>query len=135
MTTDIKELAARVEALDGDDLHTRVDIALALGWTSKAVGQVIAWYAPGDPHMKAGPPQWLTSIDAAMTLVPEGCGWMAGWGQTLPDEPMGGAAITRNARFIGYDANYDRFAEGEAATPALALTAAALRAISRSKEG
>jgi hypothetical protein len=73
-------------------------------------------------------PFFTASIDAAMTAVPEGCGWIAGWGQTRPDEPMGGARITRNARFVGYHANYDAIAEAEAATPALALLTAALRA-------
>lgn len=73
-------------------------------------------------------PAYTSSLDAAMTLVPEGSGWIAGWGQTRPDEPMGGATISRNARFAGHGANYDVYAEAEAATPALALTAASLRA-------
>ncbi|PKQ00191.1 MAG: hypothetical protein CVT74_05040 [Alphaproteobacteria bacterium HGW-Alphaproteobacteria-13] len=73
-------------------------------------------------------PAYTFSLDAAVELVPEGRGWIAGWGQTRADEPMGGARITRNARFVGHDANYDMIAEAEAATPALALCAAALKA-------
>lgn len=61
-------------------------------------------------------------LDAAAALVPEGLYWTAGYGRMRPDEPLGGAIITRPFR--------DRppVAEGEAATPALALTTAALRA-------
>lgn len=79
-------------------------------------------------------PRYTASLDAAATLVPEGCGWIAGWGQTRIDEPMGGACISRNGRFIGPSANYDVIAGADAPTPALALVVAALRAIAASSE-
>lgn len=65
------------------------------------------------------------SLDAAMTLIPAGRGWLVGFGRTRPDEPVGGAQITASA----YDflKSGDIIAEAEAATPALALCAAALR--------
>lgn len=111
--TDILELAKRVEAhTGGDDWALRVEIARALGWTKKQVGGVVAWYSPDQPDiMKAGPPKWLTSLDAAMTLVPEGFYW--------------------NIKHYRHDINTADIGgiyEAKASTPALALTAAALRA-------
>lgn len=104
------DLIARLEAATGPSFALDCEI-------SKAAGSA-AW-----------PPRAYTaSIDAALTLVPDGCGWSAGWGQILPDKPMGEARITRNAHFIGYDANYDVIVKANAATPALALCIAALRA-------
>ena len=85
------------------------------------------YYAPHCAQAVAVP-HFTTSLDAAMQLVPEGCGWIAAWGQIRAEEQMGGARITRNARFIGHHANYDVIAEADAATPALALCAASLRA-------
>ena len=122
----LEELARRVEALDGDDWQTRYDIASAFGWSQKQVGQVIAWYAPGDPFMKAGPPKWLTSIDAAMTLVPGGyC--VSAMGE-VPDD-------------LGWYVNLwqDGGDEGEpevrARTAPLAICAAALRALATLQDG
>ena len=65
-------LIERLEAANGPSRELDWVIAEHLGWTRRQVGQVIAYYAPGDPHMKAGPPKWSASIDAALTLVPEG---------------------------------------------------------------
>ena len=72
-------------------------------------------------------PAYTTSLDAAMKLVPEGMAWSIGWGQILPKQAMAAAVIGHNAKFVGYDANYDVVARAEAETPALALAAAAMR--------
>lgn len=125
--TDIEALIERVERASEPRRQLDADIARDMGRIPKDAvldSDGMAW------HNRLGyeVPNYTASIDAAMTLVPEGCGWLAGWGQTLPLEPMGGARITRNARFVGYDANYDVVAEAESATPALALVAASLRA-------
>src|SRR3546814_20621727 len=56
-------------------------------------------------------------------LVPDGIMFLAGNGRTRPDEPLGGALITK-----GFKADNEEIASGEADTPALALAAAALRA-------
>ena len=133
---DLMELAERVEALSGPNHEIDSLIGAAVGLKYRILrdgsgrGKGMEWLEDGHgvetwaPHA----PRYTASLDAAMTLVPEGCGWLTGWGQTRPDEPMGGARITRNARFVGYRENYDEIAVGEAATPALALCAAALRA-------
>lgn len=59
-------------------------------------------------------PPYSTSIDSALTLLPERCGWIVSNGRVWHDEPLGGARITS--------------LEAEAATPCLALLAAILRA-------
>lgn len=69
------ELAERCEASDGTDLaDLTAAIGAALGWNAIEVpptyGHPIG-HAPDGSHY--GPlPGWLTSLDAAMTLVPEG---------------------------------------------------------------
>lgn len=66
-------------------------------------------------------PPLTASIDAALTLLPERCGWIVGNGRVRHDEPLGGARIT------SLDGD-TVIAEAEAATPCLALLAAILRA-------
>ena len=39
------------------------------------------------------PPPWTTSIDAALTLVPEGCQWLGGPNRLSPQEPLFGFII------------------------------------------
>ena len=111
-----EKLSERVEAHNGgDSWPLRVDIAEALGWTSKPVGGVIAWYAPEEPDvMKAGPPKWLTSLDAAMPLVPEGWEGVIHIGS----DPSAGLFMLHNSR---------SHKNSRAATPAIALCAAALK--------
>jgi hypothetical protein len=141
----LEGLAARCESASGPDRELDALIRAAVfAPTGAAVAQSPingAWCTyhgeyQGKPRLYEYPGlnqerrlgEFTASLDAAMTLVPEECGWIAGWGQVLPDEPMGGAQITRHARFIGYGENYDTIAVAEAVTPALALCAAALRA-------
>lgn len=119
--TELEKLAGWLKAATGPDRELGREVLLACG--RGFVSPLYSWLDP------------TASIDAAMSLVPEGCGWIAAWGQTRPDEPMGGAIVKRNARFIGYGANYDAISEAEAATPALALCAAALRARAQMGEG
>lgn len=69
-------------------------------------------------------------LDAALMLLPEGMGWFIGWGQSRPDELMAGARLLRHAEFAGFEVNNDVIAEGEGRTPALALLAAIMRAVS-----
>lgn len=134
------KLSERVEQATGDDYSLRVEIAEALGWTKNPVGGVIAWYAPEEPGiMKAGPPKWLTSLDAAMTLVPEGfvlhnlqetptivheehTGWepLPNWQATLLRQDCAG--YRNRKKFM------QAFEHGGGNTAALALCAAALKA-------
>jgi hypothetical protein len=60
-------------------------------------------------------PRYTASLDAALTLVPEGFDWIIG---------RTNSGLTIHAEVGGRGGEYQRFAE----TPALALCAAALRA-------
>jgi hypothetical protein len=123
-------LAERCEQATGPDRELDTLIAPHAGWKEAGKLSVMgskmpAWLPPG----KSGAdnkvlkvPAFTASLDAAMTLVPEGWDWSAGTGRGtgwatlgLPDDDqMGGSS--------------DDEVSCDAATPALALCAAALRA-------
>jgi hypothetical protein len=103
------ELAERCENVSGPEYGLEFDIALAL-------------------RRDAHPPKpYTASLDAAMTLVPEGLGWVAGYGRCSADEKLSAAMIAPSA-LHPFDPVQEPIAVAEAASPALALCAAALRA-------
>lgn len=65
-------------------------------------------------------PRYTESIDAAVMLVPSGLYWLISYGKTRPDEPLGAAQIIDHSGKI--------VAEAEAATVALSVGIAALKA-------
>lgn len=68
------------------------------------------------------PPRFSTSIDAALSLVPDGSGWTVG-------------ACTNNTRYAEvFSAGGTKYVVCRAATPALALCIAALRARAAGEE-
>jgi hypothetical protein len=138
-------LAERVEGLDGRNVNGDMtlltnDIARALGWhrveprfTRNKRG---AWIAPGDflgvyddgsprldslhgTEMHPAPPLWLWSLDAAMALVREG------WAVLMAFSEQRAVCDVHTAP-LGQHGTWP--AHASAATPALALCAAALRA-------
>jgi hypothetical protein len=133
------ELAERVERLTGPDRELDVQICIAAlgyvekpnapkGWRSFENNGWHVDFREGGPDWSAGDPwnahfgipPFTASLDAAMTLVPEG------WGRIEFGRYEGGCD--------GYWAqitplDHPRIVESErCATPALALTAACLRA-------
>jgi hypothetical protein len=130
------ELAARVEAAEGPDRELDAEIALAVGIVRERAGECffghrdysvmvlergyydIEGSAPELPHLTA-------SLDAAMTLVPEGCRF------NLNKRPYAEArrdGFHAQVWFSRYYENASDMPNAWAATPALALVAAALRA-------
>jgi hypothetical protein len=127
---DLNELADRAGRLGGRDPALSKDIYRALfevpelspvehgyGWREDDSGW---WCQTGEdqrvPRQRIDPPDWLGSIDAAMTLVPEGF--------NVQFERTGNtsrACVWHGARIVS------RYG----ASPALALTAAALHARSQ----
>ena len=106
-------LAERVEALTGDRETALLEAVLrAVGWTTDDTGRAIM---PDGTHCYGPLPNPLASLDAAMTLVPEGADY----------------ALERvhGADWASIDVEGQRRPPICAATPALALTAAALRAL------
>ena len=116
-------LAERVEAASGPDREMDLAIAIMLG---KAPANTIRGNVTGFCYFDeySSPccvtiAQYTASLDAAMSLVPKGFGFIAG---TNLDNGKGQATVSFQERGNWYHCG--RYA----ATPALALTAAALRA-------
>lgn len=129
------ELAERVEKVSGPDRDVEEDIARALGWSpvpnpTHAGGLVGRWYdSNGKMSGMEGPPLFTRSLDAAMTLVPEGC--LATVRHLWGGSERCGYAIVHtycdDAEECDGKLHLDDYVS-LAATPALALCAAALRA-------
>jgi hypothetical protein len=125
--TDLIALADRCEAAEGADRDLDEAIALALGWSSVpnptfAGGLVGRWLLP-DGSMTGqidALPKFTASLDAAMTLVPEGQASAVGTMAFRNDPRKPWACI--------WSEQGEPLWRADAATPALALCAAALRA-------
>jgi len=133
MTDDLIKLAERVEAATGPDRE--LDIAIWLGSIAneqqrKLVEQGRELHGDGEADFRADRMmdgrRYTASIDAALTLVPEGHDWV------LLDH-----RASYGSPYAEVKSGDDRVADhvGRAATPALALTAAALRAHLEAKHG
>lgn len=124
-------LAERVEALTGPDRETNARIALAAGWvclrerTRKRHG---LWGAPGyimndDGFCHKDPPAFTASLDAAMSLVPDGW-YIDRLHQWVGDNFRWSCDLAKKDLSLACPVSVEN-----CATPALALTAAALRAL------
>ena len=133
------DLITRLESADGPSYALDCEI-----WDQIYPGERQARFdkltAKGQPyHMRLGPADidgyvqplrsFTASIDAALTLVPEGWNWMAG----NRNQPIARAYVENSQMaFVGLGGmkrNPDRqWFECVASTPALALAAAALKA-------
>ena len=111
----LEQLAQRVEALTGPCRETDAMIAEALGLPN-GPDTFYMTDGRGNPEIS---PRFTASLDAAMTLVPEGWSWDI---STRPDS-SGGVVYLHSP-----DRTKWRDRGGFAATPELALCAAALRA-------
>jgi len=118
----LRSLADTVEGLRGRDSAIEQEIAIALGWTHRVDRHdddltEDVWIDPkGKDH-----PWWpfvTASIDSAMSLVPAYCDWLRKDFDTMT------VAIP-----AADEKQWARHIDGRGATPALALTAASLRAI------
>lgn len=109
--TNANTLADRVEGAEGPSYALDCEIARAIN--PQATSQTV-------------PPAYSASLDAAMTLVPEGCGvWLhSGSNELGPLLPQSQAPVMARVFFLSKGIDEDAIA----ATPALALAAAALRA-------
>ena len=117
-------LAARVEAAPGADKMLDAEVAVAATPGLFSDGGYVGFTGRGDMRP---PPAYTSSLDAAASLVDDGWEWSVcrACGEHSPMRHFGG----RNGGC--YDANAGPWGSPKratAATPALALTAAALRA-------
>lgn len=112
------DLADRIERADGPSRELDAEIAVASGQYRADRHRPGSFFKADQPnHSSLGVPAYTSSLDAAMSLVPEG--W--GEGKILW---VGGECYVTLSR--SHPENME--AKGEAATPAPALCAAALRA-------
>lgn len=134
-------LAELVEALTGPDREVDAEIAIALGWNDVRYDRLHGNYwehQVGDEYEVGRViPEWTASLDAAMTLVPAECLFAT---RTVWDRGnMGGFASVSRYELAEPGNMLKRYWMDEhqtvAATPALALTAAALRALAAIETG
>ncbi len=119
MTKDeLLDLADRCEREEASwDLSVAIELAIVAG-TRRFTGKGPFCVETADQR-RYNPPAYASSLDAAVTLVPEGASWNVQMYRGSGDA------------MVVYEDNEDRpdlDAEASAATPALALCAAALRA-------
>lgn len=106
-----EELIKAIEAASGPSRELDREVAFAVGWKRSPYSG--DWVAPnGDP--RNAPSYFTGSVDAALSLVPEGRVWSVG-------------CIVKGPGYVAVLDNDGRSHRG--ATPALALCAAALRAM------
>lgn len=102
------ELADRVEAARAGDRELAEGVYCALGLARFVEGAFDAYRAP----------DYLSSLDAATTLVPRGWAWLRKDFSTMTC-----------VQLTGTEKGWAKHLDGMGATPAAALTAASLRAI------
>lgn len=122
------EVIETLESAPGGSMGLSRVIAKAVGWINRGNSRKGEWFAPEDTRdgkplldslrgtdVHREPPDFSRSIDAALTLVPEGCAWeMANRINFQCDATVYGQDI-----FAGVEGM---------ATPAIALCIAALKA-------
>ena len=122
--TTLLALASRVEAATAPDRGIEREIAIAVGWhfydrkvdhTRPAIEQ---WWRPGATTPSTDFPRFMASLDDAMSLVPSGYEWSVNW--------CGNSVANVSEIGVDYPVHC-----GGASTPALALTAAAIRALAQ----
>lgn len=117
--SELLKLAERVEALNGPDFDVNKSILAALGYTWRGM----AYWSADNTHVWPGRTEFTDSLDAAITLV-ERPAWVRidEW----PDEYNATSASVQPIRDPQVESHC-----AKAATPALALCAAALRALAK----
>ena len=109
------DLIGRLAAATGPDRELDVEIARACGYSGD-----FGWFTPPGGGRLVRCPKFTASIDAALTLLPEGKMWLFGH---LDPEDMRFFATITDGRVLG-----DETWRGFHATPAIALVLAILKA-------
>jgi hypothetical protein len=116
--TRAEELLALADRVEKEEPSIALNeaVALSVGWRLCTDLGVHLWMPPDAAPCQAIPPNWLHSLAAAASLMPEG--W---WIEELTGRPDGSVYLLAVTEFT--------HAEGEAPDEKRARTAAALRAI------
>jgi hypothetical protein len=132
----LEELAVRCEAATRRDTEAETMIYAEINgwpteWRGNALVRLTDYYPIGtiDPGERnrwftghIGAPAYTGSIDAAIALVPDGCTWSVGDWSAIGKGVGATCWPSKDCCPVGFDGI------SRAATPALALTAASLRA-------
>lgn len=130
----MKELIERIEGAEGPSRELDAEIALAIGVVPAGAFRPcaaldVATFATGAYGFWTAE-AYTASLDAAMTLVLEG--WAVGSLDWWPSRKSSSVTLLETGAFsngmTGHDFDVHRQARSYAATPALALAAAALKA-------
>lgn len=117
--SELLELAERCKKATGPDRELDAEIAKSLGWPNVRYYSANGGIFSKENDEMRPVPEWTASIDAALTLVPEG------WAVLLAfSEQRSVCDVHTNP--LGQEGTWP--AHSTAATPALALCAAALKA-------
>lgn len=124
------ELIERLRAAEGGSWELDAEIAELVGYTVvwRNEGGLAYWHDPAGRYIGVMVPGFTRSLDAALTLVPEGL--QHGYATHPTDEvfnPGGAQAYVTDGLENG------AYAHADAATPALALVIAALTAREQSQ--
>jgi len=142
--TDMHDLITKLETLDGPDREVDALIAVAADWRPewlrshpryglRAYGKEVQYtslprWSRGSPTYE--PPTFTDSIDAALTLVPEGCGYKIVHG---PGDVRSTATVLLPAKngdgSITDPNSWARPIDALSKTPAIALCIASLKAL------
>lgn len=132
----LEALLARVLEGTGPDRELDAEIARALGWKPLYRDDYSKWWPPSAVadarerkrsilHHPTQPlPMFTASLDAALTLVPEGYWWQIANGNRRYYDLQAGAELF----FAGGPNRGDMAFSADAATPARALIAACIKA-------
>lgn len=130
--TSLTSLIERIEAATEGSRELDGSIYIAVNIPPEKTGRIdqidgcVGWWPKGAPYVSAiEVPRYSTSVDAALTLLPEGKCWRLAHGHLV-----GCTSAVAEVMERGFGT---KLSLAEAATPALALLAAILRA--RQTEG
>jgi hypothetical protein len=118
----MRDLIERLEKAEGPDRALGDEVLFACGWGCEEAGfgpdTYLVWSTPdeSDTFRDGDQPNPTSSIDAALTLVPEGHDWLVSMGVGEP--ALAAVALATSVRN----------SEAEAPSPAIALCIAALKA-------
>ena len=110
-------LADRLEQAEKPCRDLDAEIAVAANFCQLRGNTLYKWCEGGSTNEQYRPPHFTSSLDAAMTLVPEGDDWLRKDFRTMSV-----------VRFVDDLKMWGEHIDGTGTTPALALSAAAIRA-------
>ena len=124
----LSSLLERLEKAEGASRELDVAVAEASGWQRRESAHGVYWIAPHGEFDVV--PPYTSSIDAALTLVPDTYEWEIGGGNPNFDNPAWCDICPREQPYL---AELEFFAEG--VNSAIAICIAAIRQLPTTERG